>query len=234
MPTIAILCGGLATRMRPITETIPKSLIPVAGEPFIGRQLRLLARQGIKSAALCVGHLGEMIQDYVGDGRRFGVEARFSYDGDRPMGTAGALKRAAHLLGEHFLVLYGDSYLECDYAGSWQAFLNSGKDALMTVYRNDDRFDASNIVFRDGEIAAYDKRSQTPDMHYIDYGLGAIRTTVLDDVSDENATDLADVYQMLLANRRLAGFEVSKRFYEIGSPEGLAELEKHVRESGDA
>lgn len=234
IPPVAILCGGLATRMRPITETIPKSLIEVNGEPFLFRQLRLLKAKGLERVVLCAGHMGEMIRDAVGDGRAFGLRADYSFDGKPRLGTGGALKKALPLLGDVFLVLYGDSYLECDYLRAASAFEASGADALMTVFRNENRFDASNIVFADGKILAYDKKNRTPEMRHIDYGLGVVRAGALDGVPTDSATDLADVYQRLLSEGKLAGLEVPERFYEIGSPAGLAELEKRLGGDGHA
>ena len=112
---VAILAGGLATRLRPITEKIPKSLVDVAGEPFIVRQLDYLFRQRVRDVVLCIGYLGEMIEAVVGDGSRFGLRVSYSIDGPILLGTGGALRRAAPLLGEAFFVLYGDSYLPVDY-----------------------------------------------------------------------------------------------------------------------
>lgn len=224
MPAIAILAGGLATRLRPASEKIPKSLLPVAGEPFIRRQLRLLREKGIGRAVICAGHLGEMIRREVGDGGSLGISVEYSFDGERLLGTAGALKKAAPLLGDSFLVLYGDSYLDCDYASVWRAFLAGGKPALMTVYGNEGRHDASNVVFAGGEILAYDKKKWLPDMRHIDYGLGALSAAALAGVEEGAFADLADLYRKLLADGLLAGCEVRERFYEIGSFAGLEEL----------
>ncbi|MDR3077583.1 MAG: NTP transferase domain-containing protein [Planctomycetota bacterium] len=232
MPAIAILAGGLATRLKPVSEKIPKSLLPVAGEPFIQRQLRLLREKGIGRAVICAGHLGEMIRREVGDGGKLGLAVEYSFDGERLLGTAGALRRAAPLLGESFLVLYGDSYLDCDYASVWRAFLAGGKPALMTLYRNEDRLDASNAVFADGEILAYDKKNRLPAMRHIDYGLGALSAAVLSRVEEGAFADLADLYRELLADGLLAGLEVRERFYEIGSFAGLEELSARLARRG--
>lgn len=225
-PPVAILCGGLATRMRPLTERLPKSLLPIAGEPFIFRQLRLLRRRGVLRAVLCAGVMGEMIRKQVGDGSAFGMEVAYSFDGENPLGTAGALKKAAPLLSGEFFVLYGDSYLDIDYPAVHAAFTHSGKDGLMTVYRNDGRFDASNVLFDDGRILAYDKRCPLPEMRHIDYGLGVLRISVVEALPEDTPVDLADVYAGLLASGQLAGFEAKTRFYEIGSPGGLRETEE--------
>lgn len=222
---VAILAGGLATRLRPITEKIPKSLVPVAGRPFLAHQLELLHSRGLRRAVLCVGHLGEMIQRDFGDGAAYGIRLDYSFDGPRLLGTGGALRRALPLLGEEFFVLYGDSYLPLDYAPIADFFHRSGKPGLMTVFRNEGKFDASNVVFADGEIKIYDKKRKWPDMHYIDYGLSLFRAPVFEPYAAEQAFDLAEVMGRLVNEKQLAGFEVRERFYEIGSPAGLAELE---------
>lgn len=225
---VAILAGGLATRLRPITTQIPKSLLEVAGQPFAVHQLALLRRHGLTDIVWCVGHLGEQIRDTLGDGERWGLRLRYAFDGERLLGTGGALRRALPLLGEAFLVLYGDSYLECDYAAISQSFLNSGRQGLMTVVRNDDAWDRSNVEFAGGRIVRYDKRVQTPAMRHIDYGLGALRATAFDAYPIDEPLDLATVYQDLLAADQLAGYEVSGRFYEIGSVSGLAETRQYL------
>lgn len=229
---VAILAGGLATRLRPATQELPKALLPIAGEPFLAHQLRLLQQAGIRQVVLCAGYLGEQIRDFAGDGSRFGVEVRYSFDGETPLGTAGAIQKALPWLGETFFVLYGDSYLRCNYRDIQRAFLDSGKDALMTVYRNEGQGDRSNVEFSGGEIAAYDKSRQTPRMHYIDYGLGVFRRAVFEFPAHSfelpARRDLAAAYQDLLQRRRLAGYEVADRFYEAGSWEGIRELENYL------
>jgi NDP-sugar pyrophosphorylase family protein len=229
MMPVAILAGGVATRLGPIAQSIPKALVEVAGRPFIAHQLALLRAAGIRRAVLCVAHLAEQIEAIVGDGRGFGLEVVYSYDGGTRLGTGGALRRALPLLGDRFFVLYGDSYLRCDYAAIGQAFLTSGKLGLMTVYRNDGRFDRSNVSFRDGRILRYDKTPGLPDMTHIDYGLGALAAGALADQPD-GPLDLAVVYQDLLARDQLAGYEVGERFYEIGSPAGLEDTRRLLSE----
>jgi NDP-sugar pyrophosphorylase family protein len=110
MLPVAILAGGLATRLRPVTETIPKSLIDVNGEPFIAHQLRLLRSEGVERAVICTGYLGEAVREFAGDGRGFGIDLAYCEDGPKLRGTAGAIRNALPLLGDRFLVLYGDSY----------------------------------------------------------------------------------------------------------------------------
>jgi len=227
MLSLAILAGGLAKRLRPLTETVPKALVPVAGEPFIAHQLRLARDRGISRVVLCVAHLGEMIRDFVGDGGRFGLEVQYSFDGGQLLGTAGAVRNALPLLGEAFLLMYGDSYLPCDYGAVEAAFQASRKQGLMTVFHNQGQWDASNVEFRDGRILVYAKGRPNPGMQYIDYGLGALRASAFEHLP-EGPCDLTSVYQDLVARGELAAFEVSERFYEIGSFEGLAALEERL------
>ena len=222
---VAILAGGLATRLRPITEKIPKSLIPVAGEPFLAHQLELLESRGIQRAVLCVGYLGEMIRRDFGDGGKYGVKLDYSLDGDKLLGTGGAIKRALPLLGEEFFVLYGDSYLPVDYAPIADFFQRSGKPGCMTVYRNEGKYDTSNVVFAGGEIKVYDKKAKLPEMRHIDYGLSLFKRSAFDAFPAGQPFDLAEVMGKLVQEKQLAGYEVRERFYEIGSPAGLAELE---------
>lgn len=223
---VAILAGGMATRLRPITEKIPKALVDVAGEAFIRRQLNLLHSKGLRRAVICAGHMGDMIRDEIGNGDDMGISVAYSFDGQKLLGTAGALAKARDLLGEAFFVLYGDSYLRCDYIDVQRAFEASGKPALMTVYENREQYDRGNVLFHDGQILVYDKKNHTPDMRWIDYGLGVLRTSTLDRVRPGEFADLSDLYRDLLAQGLLAGFELRERFYEIGSFAGLEELSR--------
>lgn len=222
---VAILAGGLATRLRPITEKIPKSLVSVAGKPFLSHQLELLRSRGISRVVLCIGHLGEMIQRDFGDGSAHGVRLDYSFDGPKLLGTGGAIKRALPLLGKEFFVLYGDSYLPIEYAPIADFFHRSGKLGLMTVYRNEGRYDTSNVVFADGEIKVYDKKVKLPEMQHIDYGLSLFKASVFDPYPADKPFDLAEVMGDLVRKKQLAGYDTGERFYEMGSPSGLAELE---------
>ena len=226
---VAILAGGLATRLRPVTEKIPKALIEVAGQPFLSHQLSLLRSAGIRKVVLCVGYRGEMIEQSFQNGSQFGMELSYSFDGPELLGTGGAIAKAIPLLGNHFFVLYGDSYLPIDYTAPVNAFLASGKIGLMTVFRNEGRWDTSNVWFADGVIKSYDKKQQVPEMKHIDYGLGVFDSAAFSGYPADKAFDLADVYQDLIATNDLAGYEVRQRFYEIGSREGLTELDALLR-----
>ena len=221
---VAILAGGLATRLRPLTEKIPKVLLPVAGKPFLAHQLELLRRQGITRAVLCLGYLGEMVQREFGDGSAYGVQLDYSFDGPVLLGTGGALKRVLPKLGEKFFVLYGDSYLPIPFAPIAEFFERSRKLGLMTVYRNEGKYDTSNVVFGDSEIKVYDKKQRRPEMRHIDYGLSMFHRKVFEQYPANKAFDLADVMRDLVAQKQLAGIEVKERFYEIGSHVGLEEL----------
>lgn len=221
---VAILAGGLATRLRPITEKIPKLLVEVAGEPFFSHQLRLLKQNGLTKIVLCVGYLGEKIVDQYGDGSKHGVDIKYSFDGPKLLGTGGALIRALPKLGAAFYVLYGDSYLPIDYQAVGRAFLASGRPALMTVFENHGAYDASNVWFENGDIRLYSKTEKPPQMRHIDYGLGVFRADAFAACPRDTVVDLATVQADLCQRRQLAGYEVTQRFYEIGSPAGLREL----------
>jgi len=227
---VAILAGGLATRLRPTTDKIPKALLPVAGEPFLVHELRLLRSEGFRKIVLCVGYLGDLIEAKIGDGKRLGLQIDYSFDGPTLLGTGGALKGAIPKLGEHFLVIYGDSYMPVDYFAIIEAFVRSGKPALMTVFKNEGRWDASNVWFEAGKIRLYDKRLRMAEMRHIDYGIAVLNATVFRSFPDNQPFDLADVYSRLVSQNQMVAYEVKQRFYEIGSPEGLAELDSLLRD----
>lgn len=229
---VAILAGGLATRLGPLTKQTPKCLLEVSGRPFIHHQLRQLRGQGVTKVVLCLGYLGEQVVEAIGDGSAFGLEVAYSFDGPELRGTAGAIRRALPHLGGAFFVLYGDSWLECRYADVQAAFEAAGTLALMTVFHNEGRWDTSNVEFDGGRILAYDKVNRTPAMRYIDYGLGILDRRAMDVVPEAGAYDLATVYQEMLRRGDLAGFEVAERFYEIGSVAGLEETRAHLAGRG--
>jgi len=220
---VAILAGGLATRLRPITERIPKALVDVAGEPFVARQLRYLKRQGVQQVVLCLGHLGEQVEAVVGDGASFGLDVHYSWDGPTPLGTGGALRKALPLLGSAFFVFYGDSYLPIDFCAVERDFIRLNLPALMTVLHNQNRWDQSNVVLEGGRIAEYNKKQRKPEMTHIDYGLAILTASTLQGRPLNEAFDLADLYHDLSLQNQLACHEVQERFYEIGSHQGLAE-----------
>lgn len=226
---VAILAGGLATRLGDTARATPKCLLDIAGEPFAVHQIRLLASHGFTDLVFLVGHLADQVEGALGDGRRWGVRVRYVHDGPARLGTGGALRHAVSVLGDRWLVLYGDSYLECDYRAVQDAFGASGRLGLMTVFRNDGQWDRSNVRFEAGQILDYDKARPSPEMRHIDYGLGALSAAALRRYDDGRPLDLAEVYRDLLAERQLAGYEVHERFYEIGSPAGLAETRARIQ-----
>lgn len=228
---VAILAGGLATRLRPVTENIPKSLVEVAGKPFIYHQLDYLCGQGINSIVLCIGHLGEMIQDLVGSGSNWGMQIRYSHDGDMQLGTGGALRKALPMLGANFFILYGDSYLPISFYDVQKEYQDSGKRALMTVLKNKNQWDKSNVEFSAGQIIEYNKVDVRPQMHYIDYGLGLMQSSVLQAYSARNVFDISEVYNDLSLAGQLAGYEVFDRFYEIGSRQGITDTQAYLLEN---
>jgi MurNAc alpha-1-phosphate uridylyltransferase len=221
--TVAILAGGLATRLRPVTERVPKSLLEVNGEPFALHQLRLLHAKGIRRVVLCVGHLGALVERAIGDGEALGLQVDYSFDGPSLLGTAGAIRNALPKLGDAFFVMYGDSYLPCDYAAIARSFESRSALAMMTIFGNEGKWDASNVEYEAGTILAYSKKNWTPRMRHIDYGLGVFRAQAFQNLPAHVACDLADLYRDLLQRKQLAAFEVHERFYEIGSPAGLRE-----------
>jgi len=231
-----VLAGGLGTRMHPRTQTVPKALLPVGGVPFVDHQLRWLAAHGVREVVFSVGYLGDMIEDHVGNGDSFGLPVRYVHEGKELRGTAGALRLALDLgvLDEHFLLTYGDSYLPVNFAEVAQAFAASRLPALMTVFRNEGRWDTSNVAFDSAckRVILYDKSRTLRPVHefeYIDYGLSALRReTIEQEVPSGVVYDLAQVFHRLSLRGELAGFEVFQRFYEIGSPAGLAELEAQL------
>jgi NDP-sugar pyrophosphorylase family protein len=229
MLPVVILVGGVATRLRPITDSIPKALVPVAGRPFILQQLDYLHNQGISQVVLCTGYRASQIKEIVGDGSCCGLAVRYSDDGDTLLGTGGAVRKALPLLGPEFFVLYGDSFLPVNFEDVENAYLESQQPALMTVYRNQGQWDTSNVVFCEDRVVEYNKFEPRLEMQYIDYGLSILSGVAFDEQVGEEVFDLATLYMTLSKRGELAGFKVCQRFYEIGSPKGLAETEQYFK-----
>ena len=223
MLPVVILAGGLATRLHPISEKTPKSLIEVAGQPFIFHQLEYLRNQGITSITLCIGFLGEMVKTVVGDGSRWGLDIKYSMDGEKPLGTGGALRKAIPVVGEHFFVLYGDSYLPINFSEVEKKYVSSQKHGLMTVLKNNNQWDESNVEFDGNVIIEYNKSEKRPEMQYIDFGLGILIASVLQSYKSNQSFGLDQVYNKLSLSGDLIGYEVHERFYEIGSHQGIVE-----------
>ncbi len=221
MPPVCILAGGRGTRLGHLVRDTPKPLIEVAGKPFLEHQLRLLAGCGVSDVVLCVGYRGEAIEARLGSSC-CGIGIRYSRDAPGLEGTLGAIRRALPLLGERFLVLYGDTYLRIDYAAAFHAWMASGLPALMSVFYNDAGLGISNTLYADGRVLAHAKHAPRPEMRWIDYGLGGLEPEALDFVSSQSS-DLSDLYDQLAGRGMLYGFPAAERFYEIGTPTALAE-----------
>ncbi len=221
---VVILAGGMATRLGELTKNRPKSLVEIHSRPFLAYQLELLQSQGITDIVLCIGHLGGQIREFFGDGTQYGVHLTYSQE-EKPLGTAGALKNAAHLLNDTFFVMYGDSYLLLDFTKVYSYFLAQHKLGLDTVFRNNDAFDTSNIVIRNNLVAQYSKTEKTADKVYIDYGALLLRKEVLQMIPENHFYPLEDLFLRLIEREQLLAFEVKERFYEIGSPQGLKDFE---------
>lgn len=224
-----VLAGGLGTRLRPLTETLPKVLIPVAGRPFIEYQIEQFRRYGVTDLIICVGHLGHMIEEHLGDGRRFDVSIRYGYERDRLLGTAGAIKNVEPLLEDAFFAQYGDSYLLVDYPDVMQFFRRHDVSGLMVVYKNNNRWEHSNVVVEGDRVRLYDKTQRSPEMVYVDFGVSVFRRDVFTGIPSGTATDLSTVYQGLIRKQHLLAYETHQRFYEVGSPLGLREFESLVQ-----
>ncbi|MDD5363162.1 MAG: sugar phosphate nucleotidyltransferase [Ignavibacteria bacterium] len=225
--SMAVLAGGKATRLYPKTLTIPKSMIEVAGKPFIGHQLELLYKKGIHDIVLCLGNLYKEIVDYVGNGSDFGLNVKYSFDGDKLAGTGGAIINALDLLSDPFMIIYGDSFLNIDFIDIIEYFQKMNFSGLMTVLKNEDKWDKSNVDFRDGKIVTYDKNSQEK-LLFIDYGVSMLRKRALEPYINSGVFDLTEVFRNLIKKNDLAGFEVKQRFYEIGSFSGIEETGNYI------
>lgn len=225
---IAILAGGLATRLHPITLDLPKSLLPINGQPFIKWQLELLASRGVKSVVLCLGHQATEIVKFVGSGYRYGLRIEYSIEKSK-LGTGGALKKAESFLGETFGVLYGDSYLPINYLELFEKYGEIEKSVLMTIYENHNKFDVSNVLFQSDGSLYYSKNNRLPKMKYIDYGFSVLGSEALRSIPTEAPSDLSDTLEELSRRGEVHGHEITERFYEIGSFTGIVELEEHLR-----
>jgi NDP-sugar pyrophosphorylase family protein len=214
---------------------MPKILLPVAGQPFADLQLAWLAEHGVRRVVLSIGHLGELVRHHVGRGDRWGLEVEYCDDGEHPRGTGGALRLAIDegLVDERFLVMYGDSYLDIDVGAVWRRFIDSGAAGLMTVLHNRGEWDASNADYADGWVRRYEKgasASGSTGLDFIDYGLLAFTAAAIKSaISEGSEGDLATIQSGLALSGCLAGYEATERFYEVGSPEGLRDLEAKLR-----
>ena len=231
MLPLAILAGGYATRLGALTSDLPKCLIEICGRPFVDWQLDLLVENGYTDFIFCISYKSELVQNHLGDGRRWGAKIRYSIDGEMQLGTGGAIQKALPLLGDSFAVIYGDSFLPIDYLSVELEFLDSKKLGMMTVYRNQNQFDASNVEYINGKLINYEKGLNNRRMHHIDYGLTYFRKESFLFRANELSFDLSSICHVLAKDGKLDGFEVFERFYEIGSVKGIEELSEYLRKA---
>ena len=224
------MAGGLATRLRPLTDAVPKAMVDIQGKPFLEYQLDLLRRNGVDDIVLCVGHLADQVREHFGDGRALGVRLQYSDEGLKLMGTSGALKKAQPLLAEMFFVLDGDSYLALDYRGIMTGFEGRDKLALMVVYKNHDRYDKSNTAIDGGMVTAYDRGQKIPGLVHIHAGLSVLRREALALIPGDRPSSQDELWSGLIARGQLMAFTASSRFYEVGSVSGLAEFRRRAKQ----
>ena len=225
---VAILAGGQATRLRPLTWQQPKSMLEIKGKPFLEYQLEFLKRSGVTNVVLCLGYLGEHIVNHFGNGGRFGINTQYSYEEEKLLGTAGALKNAADLLDDPFFTLYGDSYLSMDFSAVMSYFLSRNKLALMTVYKNYNQYESSNTVVEGNLVKEFNKQKKTPDMVYIEYGANIFYQKTLDLVPQGQPYSLDDLFYSLIEKQELLAYQIEKRFYQIGSFQGIEEFKEFI------
>ncbi len=225
---VVILAGGLATRLRSITNKISKSIIRINEKPFLEYQIELLKKNNLTDILLCIGHLGSQIKDYFGNGKNWGVRLSYSEEKENLLGTGGALKKAENLLEDEFFVMYGDSYLILDYQDIADYFHNFDKQGLMVVYKNYNQFDKSNLIVENGLVKLYDKEGVNSKIVYIDEGISILKKEILSDFPPHIPFALDRIFQRLISKKELLAFETKQRFYEIGSPQGLSDFKKLI------
>ncbi|MCK4364986.1 MAG: NTP transferase domain-containing protein [Thermoplasmatales archaeon] len=221
---IVILCGGLATRLGDLTKTVPKSMIPIEGKPFLEYQVENLKNHSIKDIVLCVGYLSEKIEDYFGNGSKFGVNIQYSHDGDKPLGPIGAVKNAESLLEDEFFIMYGDSYLTVDFQKAYSFFNQNNKLGLMVVYKNNDKYDKSNLKIKNNLAVSYGEK----DADYIDYGTSMLSKKALNLIPENTFYTTGDFFILLIQKQELLTFETKKRFYHIGTLQALEEFREFI------
>ncbi len=226
---MVILCGGLATRLGDLAKNTPKSMIDIHGKPFLWYQIENLKKHDIRDIVLCVGHLSEKIIEYFGDGTKHGVNITYSHDGDKPLGPIGALKKAEPLLKDVFFIMYGDSYLTVDYQKVYSFFKKHDKLGCMVVYKNNDKYDKSNLIVKNNIVISYSKEKHSKNMTYIDYGTSLLRKKSLEIIPPDTFYTTGEFFSNLVKQKQLLAFEVNKRFYHIGNPEALEEFREYIR-----
>lgn len=225
---VMILAGGRAKRLGKSAKETPKVMIDVAGEPFISHQLKLLKRSGFDRAIILTGHLGDQIKEFVGDGSSFELAIEYSDDGSKSLGTGGAIQKSLSKVDDEFAIIYGDSYLDTRFEPILYRFRKSGKHGLMTILKNCNHWHPSNVCFHQHLVESYDKESPSADMEYIDFGFSILKKSAFDSFKKKKSFDLGEVFKELIEAKQLVGYEVSQRFYDIGTPEGLIEARAYL------
>lgn len=225
---IVILCGGLATRLGNLTKDTPKSMLKIKDKPFLQYQIENLKKQKVKDIVLCVGYLSEQIENYFGTGKKFGLNIKYSFDKDKPLGPIGALKNAEDLLEDTFFIMYGDSYLNIDFKKIQSYFKQYDKLCLMVVYKNFNRYDKSNLIVKNNMVVAYGEKERTKDMVYIDYGASILRKESLSFIPKNTFFSTGQFFSDLISIKELLAFEVKERFYHIGNPDALREFKNYI------
>jgi len=218
----------MGTRLGELTKSVPKPMVLVKGKPFLEYEIALLKRSGLDDFVLCVGHLGERVESHFGDGREWGVKVRYSYDGPRLLGPAGALKKAERLLEDAFFVTYGDAYLRADYPAVMDALLGSGNEGLMTVYRNRNKYGKSDVAVEGGKVVRYDKKAKGAGMEWVNFGVSALKKSALGLIPPGKRCDEEEFYGELIRRGELAAYPIEERFYEIGTPASLKGFERFI------
>jgi len=226
---IVILCGGLATRLGNLAKNTPKSMMEINSKPFLEHQIEKLKKQGLKDIVLCVGHLSRQIEEYFGNGKKFGVKIKYSYDGEKQLGPIGAVKNAESLLDDDFFIMYGDSYLSVDFQKAYSDFKKTNKSALMVVYKNQDKYDKSNLIVDNNMVIGYGAEDKTKEMIFIDYGTSVLSKKTLESVPENTMYSTGEFFSELIKKNQLCAYEAKKRFYHIGNLEALEELEKYIK-----
>ena len=233
MFSILIICGGLGTRLYPITKNLPKSLIEINNRPFIYWQLKYIEQQGFKDIHLCLGNMGEMVEEAVKKFKLINLNITFSYDGDKLLGTGGAIVNALSNVTDDLFIQYGDSYLPVNYKKIQNSYLSNDKKILMSIIKNNNKWDKSNVIYKDSKLLEYNKKNYSDNMEYIDYGLSIVSKTIFESYNQKETIDLADIFQKASINSQIIGYEVSEKFYEIGSKEGIKDFKEYLNLKGN-
>lgn len=218
-----ILAGGLGTRLSPITVDIPKPMVLIKDKPFLEYLILMLKKHSLKRILLCVGYLGRKIEAYFGNGLRWGIEIKYSYEKEL-LGTGGALKLASNLIEEKFLLLYGDSYLDINYNEFINFFERQKTTGSVVIYDNTmgDTNVKNNITIDGNLITIYDKNKKDARLKYVEAGVSIFRKRLLNLIDGNRFVSLEnDIFPVLINQHELTGYKSKTRFYDIGTLDRL-------------